>query len=106
MRLVQGPPSSLKAGEGFRLAIGVALNALEAADVCVECQLGVDGADGSFTLRESHELAPVDGRDGGEQIFATEIATALSGLASLRVRVYPRHPLLAHPFELGRVRWL
>ncbi len=106
VRLVQGPPPSLKAGEGFRLAIGVALHALEAADVCVECQLGADGADGSFTLREAHELAPVDGRDGGEQIFAAEIATALSGLASLRVRVYPRHALLAHPFELGRVRWL
>ncbi|HMM74423.1 MAG TPA: alpha-glucan family phosphorylase [Gammaproteobacteria bacterium] len=106
VRLIEGPPPALKAGEGFRLAVGVALDALDAADVCVECQIGVSDASGGFELRETRELAPLEGRQGGEQIFATEITTTLSGLASLRVRVYPHHALLAHRFEMGRMRWL
>ena len=106
IRLVQGPPASLRAGDGFRLALAVRLHALDAADVRVECQLGVSNVDGGFAVRETHALAPHGARDGDEQLFAADIRTTLSGLASLRVRVYPRHALLAHPFEMGRVRWL
>jgi len=106
VRLVEGPPAALKAGEGFRLAVGVTLEALDATDVCVECQLGINGANGRFELRETRELAAADGRQGSEQVFAADVGTALSGLASLRVRVYPHHALLAHRFEMGRMRWL
>lgn len=107
VRLVQGPPPALQAGSQFRLAVAVALHSLAAEDVCVECQLGHGGVDGAFHCSETVELTPAAGATGpGEQMYAAEIATALSGLASLRVRVYPRHELLAHPFEMGRVRWL
>jgi len=105
VRLVQGPPPALKAGDRFRLAIVVDLQQLAAGDVCVECQIGVSDGNGGFTAREHVEL-PAAGEDNGHALFATEIATGLSGLASLRVRVFPRHELLAHRFEMGRVRWL
>lgn len=103
--LVQGPPPTLRAGDRFRLAIAVDLQQLVAGDVCVECQIGVSDGNGGFTTREHVELTAAGDHNGHAQ-FATEIATGLSGLASLRVRVYPRHALLAHRFEMGRVRWL
>ena len=106
LRLVQGPPPALRAGERFRLAIAVDLSQLDAADVCVQCQIGTIDTHGAFIAREHRELEPVGSRNGAEQIYAAEVDTTLSGLASLRVRVYPRHALLAHPFEMGCVRWL
>lgn len=106
LRLVVGPPAALQAGDGFRLAVAIDLQALDARDVCVECQLGVTDADGNFEVREQHELAPAGERLGAEVIFAAELTTGLSGLAALRVRAWPQHELLAHRFEMGRVRWL
>jgi starch phosphorylase len=106
LRLVEGPPATLHSGEHFRLAVAVDLHALDAADVCVECQIGVTGTDGGFEVLEHHELVAEDGRSGNEVIYATQLETTLSGLAALRVRAWPRHELLAHRFELGRVRWL
>ncbi|MCC7120001.1 MAG: alpha-glucan family phosphorylase [Gammaproteobacteria bacterium] len=105
VRLVEGPPPTLRAGAGFRLAIGIELQALDATDICVECQIGVDDGNGGFTVHETCELVAVEGHDD-ERIFAADVTTTLSGLASLRVRVYPYHALLAQRFEMGRMRWL
>ena len=44
--------------------------------------------------------------EGGETHYAATVTPGLSGLAALRLRAWPTHPLLAHRFELGRMRWL
>ena len=35
-----------------------------------------------------------------------ELQTRMSGLVRYQVRVFPFHPLLAHRFETGRMKWL
>jgi glycogen phosphorylase len=30
----------------------------------------------------------------------------MCGKLEYRVRIYPHNPLLAHPFEMGMMRWL
>ena len=44
--------------------------------------------------------------DKGEHRYAIELQPELCGRLEYRVRVHPYHELLAHPFELGLMRWL
>lgn len=105
LRLLDGPPATLPAGGSFELQVALALNGLAATDVHVECQLGALNADGIFQPQSCVALAPCATQDG-ETRYAATVTPALSGLAALRLRAWPTHPLLAHRFELGRMRWL
>ena len=105
LRLLDGPPATLPAGGSFELQVALALNGLAATDVHVECQLGALSADGMFQPQTCVALAPCAAQDG-ETRYAATVTPALSGLAALRLRAWPTHPLLAHRFELGRMRWL
>jgi glycogen phosphorylase len=42
----------------------------------------------------------------GEQRFALELQPEMCGKLEYRIRLYPQHELLTHPFELGMMRWL
>jgi len=42
----------------------------------------------------------------GEHRFALQITPEMCGKLEYRVRVYPYHELLTHPFEMGMMRWL
>jgi starch phosphorylase len=41
-----------------------------------------------------------------EQRFRVVLAPELCGRLEYRIRLYPRHPLLTHPLEMGLMRWL
>ncbi len=105
VRLCEAPPAAVASGSEFRVVVGVQLAGLAASDVRVEAQLGIVQADGSFTVREEHRLQP-EGLGEGEARYSALVAPALSGLASMRLRAYPCHDLLAHRFEMGRMLWL
>jgi starch phosphorylase len=105
LRLDEGPPATLEAGASFTLSVAVTLGELGAADVHVECQLGVVNAQGKFEVRDTLRLLPAAER-AGETLYSAVVTPALSGLAAMRIRAWPTHPLLAHRFEVGRMRWL
>ena len=105
LRLVQGPPSSVSAGSSFTLTVAAALGELAATDVYVECQLGAVDAQGQFTVESALRLLPEE-TIASETLYSARVAPGLSGLAALRFRAWPTHPLLAHRFEVGRMRWL
>ena len=44
--------------------------------------------------------------ESGEHLYALEFAPELSGRIEYRLRAYPAHELLAHPFETGLMTWL
>ena len=41
-----------------------------------------------------------------EQVFALELDPELCGKLGYRIRAYPCHELLTHPFELGLMLWV
>jgi starch phosphorylase len=102
LRLDVGPPAMLEAGASFTLSVAVTLGELGAADMHVECQLGLVNAPGKFEVRDT--LLPAAAR-AGETLYSAVVTPALSGLAAMRIRAWPTHPLLAHRFEVGRMRW-
>ena len=99
------PPARIQFGETVAVEIAVKLNGLSPGDVVVELLL-------SRALREaaqlshSHELAPAGQAEPGEQRYRIDLKPGLAGRLDYRIRVYPRHDLLTHPFEMGLSTWL
>lgn len=101
LRWASPPPERLRRGERLALSVNAFLDGLETDDVRLECRL--ENAD-------SHSLTilPFDrtGSDGDETVYSLEATPESNGLMHLSVRMYPTHPLLAHPLEAGCMLWL
>ena len=58
-------------------------------------------------MQHSHELSRRRRPRGhGEQRYPLELKPGLAGRLDYRIRIYPRHDLLTHPFELGLCSWV
>jgi len=101
-RRIDTPPARIQYGDGIRVEVAVRLNGLAPSDVRVELLLSREPRDQTH----SHDLHPSGTLDSGEHRFALELRPGLSGKLDYRIRVYPRHELLAHPFELGLTTWV
>jgi starch phosphorylase len=85
--------------------VAVRLNGLAPSDVRVELLLsrGPREADG---IVHTHDLAHGGAADAGEQRFAVQLKPGLCGRLDYRIRLYPKHDLLTHPFEMGLMTWV
>ncbi len=84
-----------------RVEVAVKLNGLAPADVCVELLLARGAREGT-PVQHTHELAVRRARwPTASTRFTVELKPGLAGRLDYRIRVYPRHELLTHPFELG-----
>ena len=106
MRLADRPADAIGAGQSVRIRVAAQLHDLVAKDVKVECLVGVEDDHGEFTARESFLFEPAGKNDNGETLFELNLDPPLPGLQFYKIRMYPAHPLLAHPFETGCMLWL
>ena len=104
-RRLDTPKSRIQFGDSIPVEVAVRLNGLSPADVCVELLL-TRGLREIPVVQHSHELSPEGTLDGGEQRFRIDLKPGLAGRLDYRIRVFPRHPLLTHPFELGLACWV
>jgi starch phosphorylase len=91
--------------ESITLCLRAQLNGLQPDDVIVECLLGKIPAHGKFTPVD-RRLFNVASQDGDSAEFSLELTTEQSGLLHYQLRIYPHHPLLTHPFEMGCMLWV
>jgi len=105
LRRIDNPPQRIHFGESIPVEVGVKLNGLAPGDICVELILTREVREGA-PVSHSHELAAVDGGEHGEQRFKLDLKPGLAGRLDYRIRAYPRHELLTHPFEMGLSTWL
>ncbi|MFN9010982.1 MAG: alpha-glucan family phosphorylase [Pseudomonadota bacterium] len=106
-RRLDVPRKSLRFGEGVRIDVAVDLNGLAPDDVIVEMTLARQSP--YEKLRQSQRLSFESTGERtvqGEHRFALALTPELCGRLEYRVRVYPCHELLTHPFELGMMIWL
>jgi starch phosphorylase len=104
LRRVDEPRTRIGQGERLRLEVAVKLSGLAPQDVAVEALLQRVG--GSEPPAR-HRLEPADpGPQAGEHRYALDLAPEASGRLEYRLRAYPWHELLAHPFEAGLTTWL
>ena len=105
LRRLDTPKSRIQFGETLPVEIGVKLNGLSPADVCVELLL-TRALREAAPLSHSHELAPAGPGEHGEQRYRLDLRPGLAGRLDYHIRIYPRHELLTHPYEMGLSTWL
>jgi starch phosphorylase len=105
VRRVDDPLRQMTFGETMQVQVAVNLNGLAPEDVCVELLIGRASQAGQDRELEAIPMKPT-GWDGSECLFNLELMPELCGRLVYRVRVYPFHELLTHPFETGLMVWL
>ena len=107
MRRLDTLRKSIAYGDGVRVELGVYLNGMKPEDVVVELLIGRQTD--RRKLREARRYRfEWEGlmTDQGEHRFALQVTPEICGKLEYRIRVYPYHELLTHPFEMGMMRWL
>ncbi len=105
-RRVDAAPQQLSHGETLPLKVAIDLNGLAPKDVIVECLIGTQPEGREFHVHECVTLAAEDRKLDGESLFSVDLQPMLSGLQYYKLRVFPHHRLLSHPFETGCMIWL
>ena len=109
-RRLDKPPARIEFGDTIPVEVAVRLNGLEPSDVTVELLLTREVRDAQ-PVQHAHVLAPAGpvaeaGGGHGEQRYRLDLKPGLSGRLDYRIRVFPKHDLLTHPFELGLAAWV
>ncbi len=104
-RRLDTPRARIQFGEAMPVEVAVKLNGLAHTDVCVELLLS-RGAGAGTPVRHTHELLPTGEMGQGEWRYAVQLKPGLAGRLDYRIRIYPRHEFLTHPFETGLCAWV
>ncbi len=104
-RRLDTPRARIQFGEAMPVEVAVKLNGLAHTDVCVELLL-LRGAGAGTPVRHTHELLPTGEMGQGEWRYAVQLKPGLAGRLDYRIRIYPRHEFLTHPFETGLCAWV
>jgi starch phosphorylase len=104
VRRLDEPRATMTFGDTVNVDVAVGLNGLAPDDVAVELVLWR----GLRDERERRHMFSAAGAlpETREQRFTVALAPELCGRLEYRIRMYPRHPLLTHPLEMGLMRWL
>jgi starch phosphorylase len=107
LRRLDAPKRTISFGETVLLEIGVYLDGLKPEDVVVEMLIGRQSDRAQMREVRRYRLESQGlSTEQGEHRFALQITPEMCGKLEYRVRVYPYHELLTHPFEMGMMRWL
>jgi glycogen phosphorylase len=104
-RRIDAPKGRIAFGESIPVDVAVKLNGLAPADVRVELLLMREPRE-SPHMQHSHDLVAAGQTDSNEQKYSLDLKPGLSGKLDYSIRIYPRHELLTHPFELGLMCWV
>jgi starch phosphorylase len=97
--------TAMAAGKMLPITVNINLNGLDPEDVVVECIMGSKPRGGSFSVASRHYFNHLHHEDG-QDIFELQMQPPLPGINLYKIRVYPYHALLGHPFETGCMVWL
>jgi starch phosphorylase len=103
---IDNPQKRIAYGESLRFEVGVRLNGLSPDDITVEMLMARPSSNAkSKPPRKLFLECQGTGQDG-ESIFAITLTPDVCGKINYRIRAYPHHELLTHPFEMGMMLWL
>jgi starch phosphorylase len=106
LRRTDNNSTELMAGDSLRIEVAVDLGELTTDDVLLECIIGTESEHEAFQEHEHVRLTPKGRNDDGHTLFGIDLVPQLAGLQFYKLRLYPSHPLLSHPFETGHIIWL
>jgi starch phosphorylase len=98
------PVTRLTFGEHARFEARVALNGLAVDDVAVEMVMQPRRGEAASPVQHVR-FAPHGEPEDDWQRYVLDLAPEHCGKLDFRIRAFPTHPLLTHPFELGLMLW-
>ncbi len=105
LRRLDNPVKRIPYGGSLRFDVAVRLDGLAPDDVVIELLMARPGVKARAGPRKFH--LQYQGRGGeGESLYALEMTPDVCGKIDYRLRMYPHHELLTHPFEMGMMLWL
>jgi starch phosphorylase len=105
LKRLEEPLKRITYGESIELKVAVNLNGLQPEDVRVEVLVGRASKQGQDKDIQAVPMKPEDW-SGSECQYRLELTPELCGKLLYRVRIYPYHDMLTHPFETGLMIWL
>ncbi|MBI3525744.1 MAG: alpha-glucan family phosphorylase [Betaproteobacteria bacterium] len=105
LRRVDQPLPRIRYGNALHFEIVVQLNGLAAEDITVELVFTRPG-EINPALSKRYALRHERALDHGEHLYVRELTLDLCGKIDYRIRAFPQHELLTHPFEMGMTVWL
>ena len=96
------PPDYMTHASYLTIELRARLGALRPDDVRVECVVEQPNQPARSFQAIEVPSADVD----GSTHFRIEFEPPFAGLQTYRIRIYPYHELLSHPFEMGRMIWI
>ncbi|MDP4027777.1 MAG: alpha-glucan family phosphorylase [Gallionella sp.] len=94
-------------GESMHFEVAVKLNGILPSDVVVEMMLVLHSKREKLQNAYRYRFeATGTTTETGEAVFALEMQPEKCGKLEYRIRAYPYHEMLTHPFEMGMMRWL
>jgi starch phosphorylase len=106
LRRIDNQSDSIMSGDSLNIEVAVQLGKLTADDVILECVFGTENEHGIFSACKHVRFDTTGTSAAGEALFNIKLVPPLSGLQFYKMRLYPFHHLLSHPFETGRMIWL
>ena len=106
VRRVDAPQPRIQFGDRLELEVAAQLNGLAPGDVVLE--LVLTRGDGTHRQPERRSLpfSPEGTDRSGATRFRLTLTPDLCGQLDYRIRMFPYHRALTHPFELGLMLWV
>jgi len=107
MRRLDAPKKRVAFGDNVRFEVGVNLDGLKPENVRVELLIAKQISRDNEAQATCYQFQSEGVRtEKGEHRFVLELSPEHCGKLGYRIRLYPHHELLTHPFEMGMMRWL
>lgn len=106
LRRLDPPVDRIHSGETVHVEVAARLNGLAPEDVAVEVLLGRPEAELASETLGHKRLRFERLLETGEHLFALDFAPEAYGRIEYRVRAFPLHDALTHPFEMGMMVWV
>ena len=106
LRRIDDPRKRIGYGESLRFEIAVRLGNLAPDDIAIEMLMSRPSSNAKSKPPRSLFLEYRGPGQDGESIYAIELTPDVCGKINYRIRAYPHHELLTHPFEMGMMLWL
>jgi starch phosphorylase len=97
-KLLGSQASAVKTGDALELAVAVKCNGIEPAHIAVEC---AEWATPHASHPAARHALQYTERSDDQAVYRLSLPLTVNGVFRYRMRVYPRHELLAHPLEMG-----
>ncbi|MFA7388254.1 MAG: alpha-glucan family phosphorylase [Thiohalobacteraceae bacterium] len=106
LRLADKYPEAIASGRTLPISVSAQLHDLTANDVRLECVVGIEDEHGDFTAQAHFDFAAAGTGPNDETLFRLDLIPPLAGLQHYKLRMFPTHPYLSHPLEMGCMLWL